>query len=354
MIITGDSGAGYLNPTMLRDPARAAESGLPSGLAPWTELNTALNRQFGIRFTGFSISGDAPQPQDVDDTVFSSFSSHGVVNQGWPALSAHLNANLPVLTQTDISSDVGASGAQIASYARPAQEAPVWQMFRSVLTSPTFLAAVAANASAVSGGAAVAVTPLELAALMRVALNGSNDNFVAYIGDSLPAAAPAGALLRFNVTIRNDAWSAIPSSRHGLVVEAVALQRLAAARGLPRSQWAAAGLAALDAHVGVTQAARRSLARAGFLGQPRELLGGGAGGAVVFPLPADLEVGGSIVVPASVQLPALAAGDAGGLVDIVYQLAELDANGGVVRTFDAYGNIAWLSVIVVEPINASE
>ena len=347
VIITGDSGAGYLNPTMLYDPARAAESGLPSGLAPWVALNTALNRQFGLKFTGFSISADAPQPAASDDAVFASFSSHGVVNQGWPDLTAYLNVNLPVITQTDLSADVGSAAATVASYAHPADAAPQWKMFRSVLTSPTFLAAVAANATAVSGGAAVPVTPLELAALMRVELGGSNDNFVSYVADSLPPAAPAGALLRFNATVRNDGWNVLSASNHGLVVSAASLQRLAAARGLARAEWAAAGLVALDAAEGVTQAARRSLARAGFLGRgARESLAGAAAG--VFPLPSDLVVGGSVVVQATVQLPALAAGeDAGAIVDIVYQLAELDASGGVAKTFDAYGNIAWSASVVV-------
>jgi hypothetical protein len=350
VIITADSGAGYLNPTMLYGPARAAESGLPSGLAPWVALNTALNRQFGLRFSGFVISADAPQPTPADDAVFASFSSHGIVDQGWPALKAYLNGNLPVVTQWDLSADVGSASATVASYAHPDEAAPRWQMFRSVLTSPTFLAAVAANATAVSGGAAVAVTPLELAALMRVQLGGSNENFVAYVADSLPPTAPAGALVSFNATLRNDGWNVLAAARHGLVVAAASLQRLVDARGLARAEWAAAGLKAPDAAEGVLRAARRSLARAGFLGRAREGLAGAAASAVVFPLPADLAVGGSVVVQASVQLPALAAGDDGAIVEVTYQLAELDAGGGVTKTFDAYGNIAWQSSVVATPV----
>jgi hypothetical protein len=159
VIITGDSGAGYLNPTMLYGAARDAESGLPSGLAPWVALNTALNRQFNVRFTGFSISGDAPQPSPVDDALWANFSSHGIVNQGWPSLCAYLNGNLPVITQRDIDAD-GSAGRVIASYAKPTQANPTWMMFRSVLTSPTFLKAVAENVSEISSGAAVAVTPI--------------------------------------------------------------------------------------------------------------------------------------------------------------------------------------------------
>jgi len=182
---------------------------------------------------------------------------------------------------------------------------------------------------------------------LTATISGSNDNFVSYVADSLPPAAPAGALLQFNATVRNDGWNVLSATTHGLVVSATSLQRLAAARGLARAEWAAAGLVALDAAEGVTQAARRRLARAGFLGRgARESLAGAVAG--VFPLPADLAVGGSVVVHATVQLPALAAGDdVGAIVDVVYQLAELDAVGGVAKTFDSFGNIAWSASVVV-------
>ena len=361
-IITGDSGAGYLNPTMLSGAARANVSGLPDGRAPWVALNTALNRQFGLRFTGFSISGDAPTPGDADDALYFNFSSAGVVNQGWPSLSPHLVGNLPVITQWDLPQDVGPAAAVVASYTKPAQSAPTWMMFRSVLTSPAFLAAVAANASALTGAAATPVTPLELAALMRVSLGGSNDNFVSYVDDTLPAVAAAGAVLLFNATVRNDGWNVLSAGSHGLVVSVTAVQQIArrvAARGgvsaLNRGEAHAEinqvyhPLVALDGGVGITQSTRRILARAGFGGAaPKHAAPPAA--AAVFPLPADLTVGGSVVVPASVQLPALSRGaGAGALVDVTYQLARLDAHGGVIETFDALGSIAWLATLLVTP-----
>jgi hypothetical protein len=45
------------------------------------ELNTNLNRQFGLSFTGFVISGDAPRPDDRDNELYFNFSSNGIVNQ---------------------------------------------------------------------------------------------------------------------------------------------------------------------------------------------------------------------------------------------------------------------------------
>jgi hypothetical protein len=341
VIITGDSGAGYLNPTMLYGPQRANVSGLPDGVAPWVALNTALNRQFNLRFTGFSISGDAPLPTKFDDAVFANFSSHGVVNQGWPSLHAYLNNNLPVVTQSDLSTDVGDAAKTIADHYKSNAS---WMMFRSVLTSPTFLTDVATNATALTEGAAVVVTPYEISALMRVALGGSNDDFVSYVDDTLPTSARSGSLLAFNATLRNDGWNIIHSSAHGLVVRVTSVQEVVDVRARFRRDVAAGGFVALDAGAGVTQASRRILARAGFVGRPIERISGVPD--VVFRLRSDLAVGGHVTVAAAVQIPTLRAAEVTAIVEVEYQLAQIDAEGNVVAFFQDRGNIPWVAPIV--------
>ena len=349
-LTTGDSGAGYLNPTMLYGEARVNESGLSDGLEPWRQLNTALNRQFNIRFTGFSISGDAPQPHPSDDAVFANFSSFGLVNQGWPELSAYLNGNLPVITQWDIETDVPSASNTIASYVKHDQSAPTWMMFRSVLTSPSYLSSVAKNVSLISNGSAIPVTPYELSALMRISFGGSNDNFVTYLNDSLPIAASPGTLQSFNVTIRNDGWNILHASNHSLVVTVEEIQRLESSLPLytNRASYIASGLEALDrGSAGATQSTRRSLARAGYLGHsPEKVL---PYKQLQFPLPSDLLVSGFIVIPASVQLPSLEnTSSVGAIITVSYQLAEIDTEGRITKTFDELGNIAWLSTILLD------
>jgi hypothetical protein len=343
-LITGDSGAGYLNPTMLYGEARLNESGLSDGLAPWKQLNTDLNRQFNIRFTGFSISGDAPQPTASDDAIFSNFSSFGLVNQGWPELGAYLNGNLPVLTQWDIATDVPSASATIASYVKPTQSTPTWMMFRSVLTSPSYLAAVAANASKISESTAVAVTPFELSALMRISLGGNNDNSVTYINDTLPSVASAGNKVSFNVTIRNDGWNLLSSSNHVLLVTVEGIQRLEKVSS-DRSSWVSNGFVALDrGSAGATQRIRRILANGGYAGHlPEALFNQNQ-----FSFPSDLPIGSCVVVPAEVQLPSLDDTTIGALVTVSYQVAELDVNGNIFRTFDQLGTIPWLTSVLVE------
>ena len=249
-----------------------------------------------------------------------------------------------MVTQWDISSDVPAAVAAIKSFVKPAQDAPTWIMFRSVLTSPTFLASVASAATIATGGAAVAVTPLELSCLMRVQLGGSLDNLVAYVADSLTASpVPSGSQLKFSVTVRNDGWNALPASGHGIVVAATRIQRLVKIGASDsRAAWVRRGLVALDAGEHATHGMRRELARGGLVGYPAASIGGPS---TYFPLPADLLVGGSVDVPVSVELPALglsAEGDAA-LVEIAYQLSE---KGG--KTFDAYGNQPWVATVLVD------
>lgn len=89
-------------------------------------------------------------------------------------------------------------------------------MFRSVLTSPAYLAGVQSGALSSSGGACIAVDPLTLGYLARIALGGSNDNRVAYIWDDLPAAARPGEALTFKVTVRNDGWNALSAGEIAL------------------------------------------------------------------------------------------------------------------------------------------
>lgn len=86
-------------------------------------------------------------------------------------------------------------------------------MFRSVLTNPTFLKQVARNATALSLGLAEVLSPIEVAFLQRVALGApeQNDNFAAYINDTLPSSISAAGVssLPVSVTIRNDGWNTL-------------------------------------------------------------------------------------------------------------------------------------------------
>ena len=81
--ISGDSGAGYLNPTLLLpDPAtgRRGDSNVTtSGAKPWIKWNTEWYNKFDVSFSGFLINGDAGPLTNASMNMYASFSPDGVV-----------------------------------------------------------------------------------------------------------------------------------------------------------------------------------------------------------------------------------------------------------------------------------
>jgi hypothetical protein len=81
--ISGDSGAGYLNPTLLfpnESTGRRGESNVTKSGAPaWTDWNTKWYSKFDLSFTGFIINGDAGLLTRESLQIYTAFSPDGVV-----------------------------------------------------------------------------------------------------------------------------------------------------------------------------------------------------------------------------------------------------------------------------------
>lgn len=81
--ISGDSGAGYLNPTLLLpDPktGRRGESNVTkSGAQSWIDWNTKWYAKFDLSLTGFLINGDQGPLTNASLKIYDSFSPDGVV-----------------------------------------------------------------------------------------------------------------------------------------------------------------------------------------------------------------------------------------------------------------------------------
>ena len=81
--ISGDSGAGYLNPTLLfPDPTtgRRGDSNVTASGAPaWTAWNARWYDKFDVSFTGFLINGDAGPLTNESMAMYATFSPDGVV-----------------------------------------------------------------------------------------------------------------------------------------------------------------------------------------------------------------------------------------------------------------------------------
>lgn len=80
-VVTGDSGAGYLNPRGLYGDGRKEQSGLPDGRGAWQQHNMGYYRQFDVSFTGFVINGNWGKLTPTDEEVYAGFSPDGIVDQ---------------------------------------------------------------------------------------------------------------------------------------------------------------------------------------------------------------------------------------------------------------------------------
>ena len=78
-ITTGDSGAGYVNPTQLLRPRDI--SGLPSAEDVWIEHCQKWYERFDMQFTGFLINGAAGPMTDKAEQMYNSFSKYGGENR---------------------------------------------------------------------------------------------------------------------------------------------------------------------------------------------------------------------------------------------------------------------------------
>lgn len=79
VFMTGDSGAGYINPGHLREPR--AFSGLPSGVARWEAFSTPFLRRWDLTITGFVIDGYAPPMDGPTKESWARMTPDGVIGQ---------------------------------------------------------------------------------------------------------------------------------------------------------------------------------------------------------------------------------------------------------------------------------
>ena len=129
--ISGDSGAGYLNPGYLVPPRKWSD--LPSGLAAWEKHCTGYYKRWDLTITGFVIDGYAPPMNDEVKKAYARFSPTGVVAQKIPERS--MVDGVPFLR---MSSDLGGTSEQAANtIANTATKVgPGFAIYRTILWGP--------------------------------------------------------------------------------------------------------------------------------------------------------------------------------------------------------------------------
>lgn len=167
-ITTGDSGAGYVNPTQLLRPRDI--SNLPSAEDVWVAHCEEWYRKMDIAFTGFLINGASGTMTEAAESMYYSFSSYGGTEQTGYApdgKGVHLQSGMPFFQETDISSDAGAAAQVILSQDYPGEVQ--FHVYRSILQSPSYHLDIVNQVRAQSAHIEV-VDPLVLSMLASIAL----------------------------------------------------------------------------------------------------------------------------------------------------------------------------------------
>ena len=131
--ITGDSGAGYLNPGALQTPRKF--SGLPSGIETWRAHCEKYYRLWDVKLTGFVIDGDAPSMNGQVKAAYAQFSPDGMV--GEYNTRQGLFDGMPFMQMTQVPDVSPVSMAKVILRQTTARGAQ-FRIYRTVLKTPTW------------------------------------------------------------------------------------------------------------------------------------------------------------------------------------------------------------------------
>jgi hypothetical protein len=211
-LIVGDSGAGYLNPSMLQAPR--VPSNLPDATCAWQQHNLPLYNQFDQRFSGFLLQGDSGKMTTKSEAMYQRFSPDGAVDEfgALGTTATHVVNGMPVFMQTDLPPGNGTVAAQrmIVQYNASRSAEPQFYVWRSVLQAPSYYKDIVDALAALRWDDRIQVVdPLTLSQLGRTALTTTPVVDVNFVSDTAPPRVPGGQLFSFNITLRNDGWVAL-------------------------------------------------------------------------------------------------------------------------------------------------
>lgn len=207
--VSGDSGAGYLNPTQLFAPRKF--SGLPPADELWIERNRFYYNKFNLKHTGFVINGEAGSLTNRSDAMYTKFSPLGFTRQqGYTTLGETAlipGTRVPSFTETDLQDKDEVQ--QVLSYYRP--DAVRFVVFRGILRSASNYADIATSVQQVQPKITF-VDPYTFAFLARLHLSNDasiNNDLVSYVADDLPAGVSIGETVTVNFSVRNEGWNTL-------------------------------------------------------------------------------------------------------------------------------------------------
>ena len=131
--ITGDSGAGYLNPGALQTPRKF--SGLPSGIDTWRAHCEKYYRLWDIKLTGFVIDGDAPAMNGQVKAAYAQFSPDGMAGQYNPRQGVF--DGMPFMQMSQVP-DVSPAGMAKVILRQTTARGAQFRIYRTILKTPTW------------------------------------------------------------------------------------------------------------------------------------------------------------------------------------------------------------------------
>lgn len=203
---SGDSGAGYVNPTGLLPPREI--SGLPSGEKRWVRHCQEWFRRMNLTVTGFIINAFSGTMTPEAVRMFEAFSGDGIVlRDTWTDLE--LSGSMPFMPMRNegLPRDVAESTRLVLDLCAPENaERPTFITCRSVLYPPRYYLELEGNLKAALGGQIEILDPREFFYLARHWLGGRNRSRVTWLFDTAPSTFRAGRAARFTLALRNDGW----------------------------------------------------------------------------------------------------------------------------------------------------
>lgn len=214
--VAGDSGAGYVNPTLLLGER---ESGLPSAHDLWIQHNLNYYRLTNIKITGFILNGPAGVITPEAEQMYAEFSPDGSFSQpAWWPQGEHLVGSMPALIlDHDLSYSVTTAINTI--FGLGYHSGTRFLSFRSIRQGPNNFYSI--YTGLVGRNAQIPWTVVDMrsyADLNSTYIGRVPDNRATYTFDTIPFKVDAGSEAAVAVGIRNDGWLAWQSGHYALMV----------------------------------------------------------------------------------------------------------------------------------------
>lgn len=205
---SGDSGAGYVNPTGLLPPRALSE--LPQAGGLWQRHCAGWFRRMNLTVTGFIINALSGRMTPEAERLFASFSPDGIVLRDPSEKRLRLEGHLPCIPMSDEGLPLDTKEASIRIFklaGKPGDTEPTFVTCRSVLHPPEFYEQVEDRLQeSRSDGSVAIVDPRTFFYLVRTHLGGENTRRATWLFDTLARRLDADAIVSFQIGIRNDGW----------------------------------------------------------------------------------------------------------------------------------------------------